>query len=305
MSNHKITSAQITVWILMAVVGPVIFYTNGAWLGTFLWGSILSLLVIAVLHFGCHWDGVVYNVIQLLWLSIVLSQVLQYSADCWPTGERAFPTVPLVLLTLATISALKGGKSTANGIGVLFWVIAFLLGIVIIAGIPAIKVKHIMEPEYTVKAHMLLIFLLPAVVSFLEWKRNLKLPLILVVLLSSGVAAWTSGILSLEISETVTWSFYEAAKSVQLLDVAKRLEALVSAGVTVGNYALYSFLLCGAGGIGRKLNREREAVIISSGIAASVMLLGFAFNPEILVVSSAVLWLLLPFLGTLKKKMQE
>lgn len=305
LTDRKITAIQFNIWIVCAFIGPIIFHSDGNWVGSLLWGAAISLLVWTAIHFGHHWDGVIYNIVQCLWLSVVLSQMLPYSADCWPTGEQTFPVVPLALLALATISALKGSKCTAGGISVLFWVVAFLLGVVLAAGVPELNGAYLTPKIDTINAPMMLAFLLPAAAGFLHREKTGKLPFILAVALAGLVAIWISGILSPKIASTAPWPFYEAAKSVQLFDVAKRLESLVSAGVTVANYALYSLILCGVRNIGDKFQKGREAVVLAAGISGSIMLLNVAINPEISAVICGILWIFLPLLGIFKRKRNE
>lgn len=305
MKNRRITGIQLGIWIITATIGPIIFVSDGNWFCVLLWGMGISFLVWSAMRFGRHWDGVIYNLIQCLWLSVLLAELLPYSAECWPTGERTFPVVPLVLLALASVSALKGCKCTAGGIGVLFWIIVFLLGIIIFAGLPRLSGKYLIPSIGTIKAPMLLTFLLPAAAGFLPREKTGKLPFIIVVALNAGAAIWISGILSPEIADVMPWPFYDAAKSVYLLDVAKRLESLVSVAVTVGNYAMYSLLLCAVKSIGDKFQRGREAVVSATVISAALMLLDAVVDPGILVIVSALLWIFLPLLGILKRKDNE
>ncbi len=305
MTDRKITANQLNIWIVSAFVGPIVFCTDGNWGGTLLWGAGVSLLTWSAMRYGRHWDGFIYNIVQCLWLSILLSQLLSYSADCWPTGERTFPVVPLALLALATVSALKGSKCTASGISVLFWVVVFLLGMVLAAGVPELNGAYLTPKAEAINEPTMLAFLLPAAAGFLHREKTGKLPFVLVVALGTMVAIWISGILSPKIASATQWPFYEAAKSVQLFDVAKRLESLVSAGVTVGNYALYSLFLCGVRNIGDKFQKGREAVLISAGISGSLMLLNVVINPGISAIICGILWIFLPLLGILKKKENE
>lgn len=302
MTGRKITALQLNIWITTALIGPIIYYSKGNWSTVFLWGTALSVLVWITMRFGQHWDGTIYNVVQFLWLSVLLSQLLPYSADCWPTGERTFPVVPLVLLALATVTAVKGSKCAASGVSVLFWVISFLLGIVVVAGIPEIDSAFLLLDKGTISAPMMLVFLLPAAAGFLPCERIGRLPFITTVVIGSVVAIWISGILSPEIANAEQWPLYEAAKSVQLFDIAKRLESLVSAGVTVGNYALYSLLLCSVRSIGERFKKVRETVVGAACIASILLLFEVEIDPVISVIVCLILWVLLPILGALNGK---
>ncbi len=301
MSNPKISNIQLNIWIITATIAPIIFYCDGNWVGTILWSIPIGFLVWCAMHFGQHWGGGIYNVVQCLWLSVVLSQLLGYSAECWPTGERTFPVVPLVLLMLATATSLKGSKCTASGISVLFWVMAFLLGVVVAAGVPELNGNYFVASADPISAPMMLALLLPSAAGFLVKEKTGKLSIVTVVVSSVSIAIWISCILSPEIAESVKWPFYEAAKGVQLFDVAKRLESLVSAGITVGNYALYSLLLCGVRDIGDRFQKGIEAVITATGISASLVLLNVVVDPAISVVVCFVLWIFLPLLGIMKR----
>ena len=302
MTDRKITAIQLNIWIVSAFIGAIAFCSDGNWGGTLIWGTGLSLLTWVAVRYGRHWDGFIYNTIQCLWLSVLLSQLLPYSALCWPTGEQTFPVVPLTLLALATVSALKGSKCTAGGISVMFWIMAFLLCVVLAAGAPELNGAYLMPKADAINERMMLAFLLPAAAGFLHREKTGKLAFVLAVILAIVVAIWISGILSSKIASAVQWPFYEGSKSVQLFDVAKRLESLVSAGVTVGKYALYSLLLCGVRSIGDKFQRGREAVLIGAGISGSLMLLNATINPEISAITCGILWVFLPLLGLLKRK---
>ena len=305
MSTNKIATTNLIVWVFSAMTGAIAFYADGNWPGILVWGSVLSLLIWLSLRFGEHWDGTVYHFAQCLWLSVILSQLLGYSANCWPTGEHTFPVVPLSLLLLATLSACKGSDCTAKGVCVLFWIMAALIGVVVIAGIPELNIAFLQPKAPTIKSQMFLVYLLPALSGFFQCKSKRIYPFVVVVIMGTLVSAWICGILSPEIAYITPWPFYESAKGVQIFDIAKRLESLVSVGVTVGNYALYSLLLCAVGNLGEKLGKRQGAVIVASSIAAAFMLFNIRIDNAILVVISSIFWIFLPLLGVFKRKVKK
>ncbi len=300
--NHKISGYQMRLWIITAVIAPVVFFSDGSWLGVLTTGFLLCGFCWLALRFGFHWEGRIYRLLQILWLCVLLSQLLPYSASCWPTAKRAFPTVPLVLLALAAMAARGSYKSIAGGIGVLYWVVVILIGIVIIAGCRDLRTEYLVAQNAIPKDIFFLIFLIPAVASFISCSKGGKGVLWLLPILAAGISAWTAGSLSPELAVWVSWPFYEAAKSVQLLDVAKRFEALVSVGVTVGNYGLYCLLLCAIYSLGDRFDKGREAVTICALIAGSIMLAGIKLPINVMVAVSFVLWIFLPLLGVFKNK---
>lgn len=305
MNSNKITSAQLTVWIITALIGPLVFFSDGNWIYTLMTACLTGLLNWIAVRFGEHWDGPIYAIVQTLWLSVLLSQIATYSADCWPTGQQTFPVIPLTVLALAGSSAIKGDKNTANGISVLFWVVSALIGAVVLFGFGNVEISNLQPRIQMLDAKMLLVCILPAVAGFLNKERCSAIPFVAVAAIAGGIALWIAGTLSPQIAEQLTWPFYDAAKSVQLLDIAKRFEALVSVGVTVGNYALYSMLFCAVGTISKPLGHERGIIVVTGSIAVVLMLSGFRIAPTISVIISVVLWMLFPLLGLLKPKKKE
>jgi hypothetical protein len=293
------------IWIVAAVAGPTLYYANGNWFSLLPFAVALCMLTGIAICYGRHWDGPVYHFIQFLWIAILLSQFLGYSAKCWPTGEQTFPIVPLALLILSAISALKGNKNTANGISVVFWLSLLLLGIVFVSGSKNMKFEYIQPNTGEISVPMILVLFLPAAGGFIKCERCSILPFIVIAILAISISLWISGSLSSEIAEVMPWPFYEAAKSVELFDVAKRLESLVSVGITLYNYCLYSLLLCASASIGEKYSKRREAIIISVGVSACFMLLGFIIDLIILSIITMCLWVILPLIGLLKKKEKE
>ena len=293
--HHKISPYQMGAWMITAFTGPIAFFSDGNWLCTLMFGGILSFLSYLAVHYGRHWKGKPYAVAQLLWITVLLSQLVPYSAKCWPTGENVFPLIPLSLLFLAGYAALNGVKVVVNGMNVLFWCVALLLCAVIISGAGDIKGDWL-SPQYQFPQEtMLLVFLLPALPGLLgidAKKVYAALPV-----LAAGISAWIAGSVSPVLSEQLDWPFYQAAKSAQFLDVAKRFEALVSVGVTIGNFALYAMFFCAAYQMGENFGRGRDAVLLSGTLASLLMLFEVTLPMGVLIVGSFVFWIWLPLLS--------
>lgn len=305
MPSNKYSALPIDVWLITAIAGPLLYYSKGNWTEVLAIALVLSLLTWCAVRFGRHWGGPVYAFIQVLWISILLSQLLDYSARCWPTGERTFPVVPLTLLFMAAISVFKGSRAVTSGMSIIFWISLFLIGIVTIAGLPNVNVQYLHPTEQEISAELMIVFLIPGAVGFFEQKKCGNRYFVLITLIAVAISMWICGSLSAEVAKQHSWPFYEAAKSVQLFNVAKRFESLVSVGVTLCNYALYSLLLCSVESIGGRFNRRKEAIICAVGLSASIMLLGWSINPAISVFICLILWVILPFLGLLNKKERE
>jgi len=302
LKDNKITATQWTIWIITALLGPIIFFAKGDWFGTLIVGCVFTALSWVVCRYGKHWRGSVYCIFQIVWISILLSQLLLNSADCWPTAQKPIPIIPITMLLLAGAAALKGEKSAANGVGVLFWVASVLLGAVIISGIGDVKLSFLSPTQQLQSNWFILAFLLPASVSFIKRENSSVIPFIAVVLIAVSICLWIGGILSAEVAKDIAWPFYEAAKSVQLLDIAQRLEALVSVGVTVGYYALFSLLLCEVGSIGKIMGHELGAIAASTIISVCLVLSRIRIGLVVIFAACMIFWVILPLLGTLKTK---
>ncbi len=305
MNRDRITSAQLTVWIVTALAGPLVFFSDGNWLGTLFAAFVIGLLNWFAVRYGRHWEGPVYAFVQALWITLLLSQLAAYSADCWPTGKQTFPVIPVTMLSLAGFAAIKGERNTANGVSVLFWVVCALIGIVILFGFSDMEISYLKPKMRTPEAIIILVLILPAVAGFLNKERCSAIPFATVAVMSVGLSLWIAGTLSPRVAEQLPWPFYDAAKSVQLLDIAKRFEALVSIGVTVGNFALYSMLFCSVKTIAKSVGREIGMIVSSGIIATALMLSGFYMDPAVSAIISAILWLFFPLLGLLKPKKKE
>lgn len=305
MQNNKVTALQMGIWNVAAVAGPTLYYANGNWFSFLPFVVVLCMITGAAVCYGRHWEGPVYHFVQFLWIAVLLSQFLGYSANCWPTGEQTFPIVPLALLFLSAISASKGNKNTADGISVVFWLSILLLGIVIVSGIQNLKLEFTRPNRGEIPNYIILALFLPAAGGFIKREEHSILPFIAIGILAICTSLWIAGSLSPETAELTSWPFYEASKSVELFDVAKRFESLVSVGITLCNYCLYSLLLCASASIGEKYSKRKEAVIVAVGISACFMLVGFTVNPIILSIITLLLWVIFPLLGLLKKKEKE
>lgn len=296
---------QLSIWVITAMLGPILYFSQGNWLDTLVVSLVLSAATGCAVRYGKHWNGPIYNIVQLIWLALILAHFLGYSSACWPTGDRTFPVIPFTLLILAAASSIKGYDATANGMSIVFWMGLFLIGIVFVAGFWNIEPRNLYPKTQNIDAQTMLVFMLPGAVGLIKGKKFRLKASAAIIVLAVAITAWIAGILSPVIALQVTWPFYEAAKTVELFDVAKRFEALVSVGVTLCNYALYSLLLCAAASIGERFGRRRESVVICVGISASLILLGASIKPDILLVLSIIFWVILPLFGILSKNKNE
>ncbi len=308
MNRKAITGRQLSCWLLAAISAPILQIAGKAhWSAAILVAVCCGLLCWAVWCRPGQWlqNRSWYAFVQILWLSVILGEFLQWSDLAWPTG-RDYPVVPLILLLLAALSALNGVRSAASVNSIVLWFVVFLAASVFVAGLDNVQVPDLQTPPQILSSETLLVLLIPAVAIFLpkqEEKGNPKV-LPVICLLFVGVTLWTVGILSEQICSSDPWPFYEASKSLSLLNVAKRFESLVSVAATLGYFSLYSYLLSCAGALAARIDYKYE----KTGIAASALAAGaiVLLKPELpmngIVIITLILWIILPVFGGLYEK---
>jgi hypothetical protein len=238
---------------------------------------------------------------------IVLGTLLRECDESWPVGN-SYPAVPLIVLTLAAWSAQKGLSAAARVGAVLFWFVLIMYLVVFGAGVKDVQLRWL-EPRWEApNALGLLVFLVPSAAAFLlregeKWSARLTLPAIFAV----AAAIITAGVMTATVTQRLEDAFYEMSRSISLGGVARRFEALISAGMTVGWFALISLLLSVCGQMVQYLFTSwgRAGVWVSALAAAGWMLCGLTILEWILLLGGALFWVIPPVfaqgLGRIKK----
>ena len=307
MFREKIPARQLSAWLFAAMVPVALQLLGGA---SWLWVGVCGLTSLAVTQMlwrapedRAKWE----SAILFIYVVILLGELLCVTAQSWPVGNSD-PAVPLILLVLAAWSARKGPAAAARVGAVLFWVVLGLYLAVFVTGGKDIKLMWLKPSSTAPDALGLTVLLLPWAGTSLM--RSPGAP---------GRHGWltfgfvlmgtiiTCGVLSPWIAERTTNAFYEMSRSLDLLGVARRFEALICAGATVGWFGTFSLLLTLCGGYTEKIfpGRSRGAVWIAAGAAVLWRLCGLHIEPIFLLIAGAIFWGLLPLLtqglGKIKK----
>lgn len=219
---------------------------------------------------------------------LVLWRLVPLSAKALP-DVAARPVVPLVLLCVAAISVWHGRAAVIRAGCVLFFFVAALYGVVFFSALPDVQVQRLGAWQET--------DLLPAAILFLPlW--SLYLPrrgspkfgwAALFVLFPAAVAGVCAAV------PGSRGSFYEMAKSVEVLSVAQRLEPLVSCLMTVGWFAAISLPVLAVSELADALGLPpRWAAVGTFLLAAPSCVLDVGLSDGILVVLCAVFCVVLP-----------
>ena len=297
MFHEKIPAQQLSAWAFAATMPVVIQLMAGCgWLWAAGAGTIIIILTTLLWRFGWN-PGKWQCTILYVYTVLLLSQLLPHAAYSWPTGD---PTaVPLILLGLAAWSAQKGVSPAARTGAVLFGVVLILYLVVFGAGVPDVQWKWL-YPKWSTPDYLgLTVFLVPlAVASVLQPNGKSKTRLALLPVFVLLAALITAGIMSPDLAERTSNAFYEMSRCINLLGIARRLEPLISAGMTVGWFSLFSLLLTLCGKYSEKIaaaNGDR-GIWVAAIAGAGIWLWGLHIQKHILLICSAVFWVIFPFL---------
>lgn len=298
MYNRKIPHQQLTAWLAAAIIPTAIQLTAGASWFSVLLASLLCLMCVGVRWgFGTEPRGVLIAVIQWLLLVLILGTVCRASVQSWPEG--AHPVVALVLLALALWSTWKGTSAAARVGCALFWFVLVLYLILLGAGMKDVQIPWLKPTQGGVESLGCILLLTPAAaVLHLNKRERIKSRLILPGLLCTVAAVITAGVLSPQIAAVRSNAFYEMTRSLNLLGQARRFEAVVSAGMTVGWFCLFSLYLtlCTEYAESVRPGLGRCGSILAAVAASTILLCDLHIPGILLLVFSAVFWVLLPLM---------
>lgn len=274
---------QISRCLIGAMIAPLITVSAGeSWLWLLAVTGICGVAALCGRPLG-KWGSILQWAAAVVALAILLPQAQQ----CWPTDPH--PAVPLVLLTLAAWSAVKGFHSVARVGCVLFWFIIIMYSAVMLAMIPEVKVQY-MKPTWGMGSWTtVLLLLLPAApligrTSNKAWIAGI---------IASVAAFITTAVLSGPVSNKGQNAFYEAVRCVKM-----RLEPVLGAGATVGWFLLLTVLLSVSGECAARLHDKIRtiAILVSGTIGAVTLLCGLHIPSWIGVIFIAISWVLMPLL---------
>lgn len=308
MTREKIPAEQLAAWLFTAMTPPLIQLSAGA---PWIWLLGFGILCLALNGARRKWGSQAIPrwliLPEILLLVVITGELASRSVGSWPVGS-SYPAVPLILLALAAWSASKGPQTAARVGAVLFWFVIVMYMVVFAAGIGQIRWGRLDltagKPEWL----SLLLFLMPAAAAFLPTqnghvggKRVLPLAMTLVAVLV------TQGMLTPETAVSAEYPFFEMSRSLELLGIAQRFEALICAAATAGWYSLLAFLLAVTASLteSEKPGWGRGSAWCVSILAAAWMLSGLHISGALAVLLCSVFWVAMPILaqgvGKIKK----
>ena len=298
MFRDGIPARQLSAWLAAGMIPVLIQLLSGtSWVWVFLGGAASTAITLTVWRFGAEEYPRWLRVLQMLFAVIFLGEMSAKAGGCWPAGNST--AVSLILIALAMWSAQKGLSAAARVGTVLFWFVIIMYMVVFGAGAKDIDPKWLKPDSGAGNLLGLALLLLPCGVSVLlrrqaRWGVRLVLPAVFAL----AAALITAGVLSPELAVAAEDPFYEMGRSLSLLGIARRFEAIISAGMTVGWFALISLLLALCGKLFACIyeDKGRAGVWIGAVLSSLWLLCGMHIGDLIIAILAAVFWVVLPIL---------
>lgn len=238
--------------------------------------------------------GTVALAATALFVLLLLWRLVPATDSAFPDDDT-LPFVPLVLLAVTAWAAWHGRAAVIRAVGVLFFFLAALYAVVFAAALPDAKPDRLRIWDETVSLLPAAVLLLPSFGLYLtrpkQGRRFPILLLLLLILLPTAVAAVCAAV------PGSRGSFYEMAKSIEVLSVAQRLEPLVSALLTLGWFAAISLLTLSVGEMADAVGLSpRVASVAACLLAAPSAVWDLALPDGLLAGLGAVFCVIFPLL---------
>lgn len=280
-------SKQHTLWLLAAVSAPVAHFSGCGWFSALLAAAAALPLILV----PKHWEGMGKGMAlgQALWLGAVTGLLLKNSAVYWPSDNDL--AVPAVLLALAAVTVEK----SAPRIGaVLAFCMALLAIPAAISGAAHIEPKWL-KPEPTPwPLGLTLVLLLPNLPAAGENQKGKRL--LGTAAVTIALSLLVQGVTAVSVAVTLADPFYQTARALG------HLEPVIAAGLTLGWYALASWLFHSGAYIAQRAGiGEKLSYVLLWGTATAFVLLGQQPAMQFVTVLSLFWWVITPFFLNLKK----
>lgn len=267
---NEVKQRQIGIWTAAAVSAPLAHNSGCGWLAAAV--AAVLLLPLAGLA-GDGWEklGKWTARLEFLWLSVMTGVLLRDSGAYWEsTGSWL---VPLVILVLAA-QTQPGAAPRAGAVVGLILVVMYLP--VAVSGAVHVRWEWLKPGWELPQPELLAALLLPALAGA-AYRPGTGTA---VGTQAVGFAALTQGLVYV----WVETPFFEVARTIP------RLEAVCTVAVTLGWYAMASFLLSTAA---KLTGKEKIGKWMGALIAAVSMELPVGF---LMVPVTIIMWVLIPFL---------
>ena len=280
--RRRLSDRQLAAFCLLAVSAPALTTLCALSWYTVLAGGALCALVLlgltalwrragspapapAALRVWGNRAGAALLGLQIALLLLLLNGLVSGVAGAFPDAQTR-PFAPLVLLAVCAWACRQGRDAVVRACGVLFLFLSALLLCVFFFALPDVHLHRLLRPGDDGRLAALGVLLLPGCGLFLTENRAERRPpggwlcvLAVFPALAAALCAAVPG---------SRGSFYQMAKSVELLSVAQRVEPLVSVALVIGRFGIVCFLALCAGRICAALGRDPDRCAALACLAA-------------------------------------
>ena len=150
-------------------------------------------------------------------------------------------------------------------------------------------------------AYYVVVMLIPVMAQGMKPRfGNWKIPL-----LGVFVSVVISGVLSLRYVEKHSAPFSEMSRSMSLLGIGERFESLCAVGMTLGYFALMTYLLNITASLWGRCNQKRQGIWVSAAFIGMVFISGMRMNSRLLAVGTLGIWVILPAFEKITKNFKK
>ena len=302
MNREEEKIGQRRAWQLAAMAAPAAHLAAGlGW-----WSASIVVTVSMALHFLPGKDPEKADGYGMLRWGISVMAILQamhFLRDCWG-GQESMGWIIAILFGLAVYISSRGKERTMEASIILWWMIGFLFGSVLLSAVPQITILHL-EPQLRLAqwnrgAALLTVLLIPDLMPEQRNRREVWQTSLSAGAMVLAFALCGQGVLSFSWAAEQQAPFYALTRSIRLYGALDRMESLAWLGLMLGSVVYFSYVLTIAAENGRKTGKAgQEAWILGAAILAA-----WAYGIG-LTVSSSVVIILIILYGCRGKKRER
>lgn len=305
MRSRNVESQQLGAWLFTGMTAPLAQFAGKTGWQTVVLAVFACLAVSWLLGRTTRITGRWISILEILWLVIVLAVVGRWICGSWPSGN-VFPAVPLTLLALGAFSASRGRETAARAGSTVFWLVALVFSIVAAAGLGEVGLESLGDIDSGFDPRLAVISLTPALTVFLPGEGS-EVPLKVVAAVWGFAVLMTvlvTGALSLPVAVGLDMPLYEWVKGLRIAGTLQRFEALVSVALTMGWFALVSFVLHIGGELAENLKAGGKIGGVWSIAAASglIMVSRTQMGAGTVLYGCVLLWIAVPGVAVFVRK---
>jgi hypothetical protein len=288
LESDRLTTKQMLLWTASAMSAPLAIYGGKtSWEWTLVIGILCVGISLLTIRFGSADYGKILRLVQLVTLSVAAGAFSREISACW--GEESM-SMPLALLALAALSVGKSSQSAGRVCCCVAWIAAILYALVLVVGLKNIQWPRLAATGYY-DGLLIVAYLLPAVWLMLPAERSGSRWLLGMVGFGLLISVLCFGTLSARGVVDAQQPIYQYSKSLTLLGIAERFEAVTSVALTLGLYCVLSLLLSAA-----------ESMIKHGAVIAAVIAsINVQISTKITVILAIFAWIILPTINSVKK----